>query len=142
MDNDADDHLITLQTFSSGFKANLLKARLEDSGIQAFVFDEHISTIKPHYNNLIGGIKLKVREADKEAALALLSVENSFPLTNEHGEIIKCPKCGSENIESGATGIKSVKSLIAFLIGVITFSYPLHMDSMYSCGNCGHFFKK
>ena len=142
MEDTFNNGLITIMIFSSGFKANLLRTRLEDSGIVAFVFDENITSINPLYNHLVGGIKLKVRESDKEAALQILSAENLFPLTNEKGEIIRCPKCSSENIESGATGVKSVKSLLAFLLGVITLSYPLHMDSMFSCGNCGYFFKK
>ncbi len=142
MENSTDDDLITLMTFTSGFKANLLKSRLEDSGIQAFVFDENISTVHPLYNNLVGGIKLKVREADREEASILLSAENTFPLTNEAGEVISCPKCHSQNIEPGATAIKSIKSFFGFLLGVLTFSYPLHLDAMYSCGNCGQLFKR
>ncbi len=141
MMNTEQDTLVTIMTMENGFKANLLRVRLEDSGIQAFVFDENVATINPLYHNLIGGIKVKIKESDKEKALELLKAENYFELTTEAGEILQCPKCQSENIEPGIKSVRSVKSFFALFFGLITGTYPLHLDNLYYCNSCGNLFK-
>ena len=63
---------IVLQSFDNPFQANLIKSKLEDSGIACFLTDENISTINPIYGFAIGGIKLNISEKDYQYALSIL----------------------------------------------------------------------
>lgn len=133
--------LITFKTCSTGFEANLLKEKLEDSGIMAFVFDENMVTMNPLYNVTVGGIKLKIRESDKSQAMAILGEGNLFPLTDEEGKSIHCPKCQSENIDPGYKGIRSFPAFFSYLLSLLTFTYPLYSDTLKCCRDCKHYFK-
>jgi len=66
------DALILIATFSHPFEAHLAKGKLESEGIEAFIADENIVGINWLYSNLVGGVKLKVREEDRDRALKLL----------------------------------------------------------------------
>jgi hypothetical protein len=66
------DALTLIATFSHPFEAHLAKGKLESEGIEAFIADENIVGINWLYSNLVGGVKLKVREEDKERALKIL----------------------------------------------------------------------
>lgn len=61
--------LITVQTFDNPIDLALLKSKLESEGIKCFVFDEHTVTLQPLLSNGVGGIKLKINEADTDQAI-------------------------------------------------------------------------
>jgi hypothetical protein len=52
--------------------AYLLRARLEGSGITAYVRDENLITLDWLYSNAVGGVKVDVMGEDYESALELL----------------------------------------------------------------------
>jgi hypothetical protein len=43
-------------------EANIVKAKLEDSGFACFLADENVATLNPLYNQAIGGVKLTLKE--------------------------------------------------------------------------------
>jgi hypothetical protein len=137
---EADD-LTTLAVFDNGFQANLLRAKLTDCGIDAYVFDENTITLNPLYSNLLGGIKVKVRITDLQEAREVYSEINNTPITDENDEIIYCPKCNSDKISPGLKSVKSTKSILAYLAAIFTGTYPLHTDTIYYCRKCNHGFK-
>jgi hypothetical protein len=53
-------------------EALLAKSMLDSAGIESFLGDENLVRLDWFYSNLIGGIKLMVREEDAETARALL----------------------------------------------------------------------
>jgi hypothetical protein len=53
-------------------EAMIAKSMLDSAGIECFLGDENIVRIDWLYSNLIGGIKLMVRQEDAEAARSLL----------------------------------------------------------------------
>jgi len=55
-----DDEIIVYRTFYNPIEANIIKAKLEDSGIPCFLTDENVATIQPLFNQAIGGVKLNV----------------------------------------------------------------------------------
>jgi hypothetical protein len=63
--------LVTLETFSSSWEAQLARACLEAEGIHAVIADEHFFRL---YNPLssLGGVRLQVRPDDLEQAGELL----------------------------------------------------------------------
>lgn len=62
-----------LRTFSKPFEAELAKSYLASFGIEAELFDQHTISINWLYSDLLGGIKLMVKEEDLETAARLLS---------------------------------------------------------------------
>ena len=53
-------------------EALLAKSMLDSAGIESFLGDENLVRLDWFYSNLVGGIKLLVREEDAETARALL----------------------------------------------------------------------
>ena len=58
-------------------EAMIAKSMLDSAGIECFLGDENLVRIDWFYSNLIGGIKLMVREEDAETARKLL--EENIP---------------------------------------------------------------
>lgn len=137
-----NEKLVTLKTFDSGFPAQLLKSKLEASGIDSVIFNENTVTLNPLISNAIGGILLKIRESDLEKANEVLLEISNSPLINEYEEVIRCPKCNSDKIESTSKAIKSKKSIFAYILALLTTTYPLHTDLVYRCMNCNSEFEK
>ena len=65
----------TLASFNLPMDAYLLRARLEGSGIAAYVRDENLITLDWLYSNAVGGVKVDVMDEDYEQALQLLESE-------------------------------------------------------------------
>ncbi len=61
-----------LASFSQPMDAYLLRARLEGSGITAYVRDENLITLDWLYSNAVGGVKVDVADEDYERARELL----------------------------------------------------------------------
>jgi|SRR6516162_9915574 hypothetical protein len=69
--------LVTIRKFRDLPEALLAQGRLESSGIQAFLFDDNMVRMDWLISNLLGGVKLKVEEANVEIAEEILSQEVS-----------------------------------------------------------------
>ena len=74
--DDAGDELVTVRTCVWGHEAEFFRSVLEGSGIEAFIPDEQMGTLRPHLFLGTGGVRLQVRAADEERARDVLdSVE-------------------------------------------------------------------
>jgi Putative prokaryotic signal transducing protein len=67
--------LVTIRKFRDLPEALLAQGRLESSGIQAFLFDDNMVRMDWLISNMLGGVKLKVEEANVEIAEEILSQE-------------------------------------------------------------------
>ncbi|MGC1501765.1 MAG: DUF2007 domain-containing protein, partial [Terriglobales bacterium] len=67
------DEFVTLRQFRDLPEALLAKGSLESAGIEALLADDNMIRLDWFYSNLLGGIKLKVRAEDAEAANEILS---------------------------------------------------------------------
>lgn len=65
----------TIATFTDPMGAHLLIARLEGSGVRAYIRDENMVAVDWLYANAIGGVKVDVADEDLERALELLADE-------------------------------------------------------------------
>ncbi|MRJ09964.1 hypothetical protein EDL98_02555 [Ornithobacterium rhinotracheale] len=66
------DELITLQTFTNDFEAEVVKGRLEAEGVKAYLFNENsVYTLGFTINNA-GEIQLKINAKDLEKAKHIL----------------------------------------------------------------------
>ena len=63
---DPTKNIITFCSFDNPVIANLVKSKLEDAGIPCFLTDENTLSLMPFFNPILGGIKLKIFEADQE----------------------------------------------------------------------------
>ena len=75
-----EQNLITIATFDSEPEFLLARTRLESADIECFAPGENMLRIAGWHSHILGGIKLQVREADAEDALAIL--KETAPLGN------------------------------------------------------------
>jgi hypothetical protein len=129
--------LVTLKTFESAIDAHILRSRLSNEGITAFVFDENIMTLNPLYNIMVGGIKLKVSQADVEKATNILQSIEGGPLLDGDDRIVACPACQSTNLYSGFKSMKGITGLMSAILALFLGTYPLYYKTVFRCKDCG-----
>ncbi len=92
---------VTLRQFLDLPDALLAKGSLESAGIQAYLVDDNMIRMDWFISNLLGGIKLKVRAEDAEAASEILNQPIPEMLDVEgvgNFEQPKCPRCQSLDV--------------------------------------------
>src|SRR5437868_5263414 len=94
------ERLITVATYAFSWEAQLAKARLASEGITSVLADENAAGFYgPH---AIGGIKLRVREEDRDRATDLLRTHRPlsqlYLVTEEDALRTRCPGCRSEDV--------------------------------------------
>lgn len=114
-----------------------IKSLLEETGIQAEIFDENISRIAPHYSLIVGGPRVVVQE--KDAALAKELIQDYLKNTsikkteNSPDQQERCPHC-----KSNAVSAKKRSFLLPSLIVSLIFFLPVPiMKHFYQCNDCG-----
>ena len=133
--------LITIKTFDNSFETHLLKTKLESEGINCYIFDENIVSMNPLFNNVIGGIKLKVNSKSIEKAKEILIELDNSKTTNNNGDVVSCPKCNSEDYYSGYKSMKGTKGIISICISFLFLIFPIYFKTVNKCKSCGHEFK-
>lgn len=118
-----------------------MKAKLESENIMCFLFDENIVGLNPLYNITVGGIKLKVEKADLAKARIILEKVTESPLANQDGEIVKCPKCMSDDIYSGFKSMKGTKGILSAILSLALMVFPVYYKTVLKCKKCGNEFK-
>lgn len=144
-----NDKTVVYSTYYNPMEANIIRAKLEDSGFACFLADENVATIQPLYNQAIGGVKLIVFERDVEAINTLLAEDNSLAFDSS-AEIVSdqesveeqlvCPKCGSKNVSYGMATEKK-HSLWATILAFLTFTTPIQANKCNHCYDCGYEFE-
>jgi hypothetical protein len=116
-------------------EALLGKSMLESAGIESFLGDENLVRLDWFYSNLVGGIKLMVREEDAETARKLLekNIPGKLEVTGV-GEYAQpaCPKCGS--LDVSFDGLDKKIAYTGFFLGV---PIPVNRKGG-KCHTCGH----
>jgi hypothetical protein len=73
------ERLVTVETFSSPWQAQLARACLESEGIHAVVADEHFFRLYGALSGTMGGVKLQVRPEEAQRAAELLRTRQPIP---------------------------------------------------------------
>ncbi len=127
--------MVTLTTCSNLDEAYLLKARLEGSGIEAFLPDEFLSQNDWGCINALGGVRVQVQPEDVNTARDILGEtrrQQAEPL-----EILTCPDCGSHDVQQDTTNRGYA------LLSLILFCIPLPFSrKRFVCDACGHQWKQ
>lgn len=137
------DQIVTLETYYDPMLAEIIKGKLEANGISCYLGDEYINTIMPIYNQLTGGVKLRVFERDLEKAKLVIAEDDHLEIEEESltDDTVICPNCSSKNTRYGqATERKhgwfgiiiSFLASIAFVVGI----YPFYAHKTWHCFNC------
>lgn len=98
------DRLVTVAAFSEPIEAHLARSRLECEGLSCSLADEHIVGVYWLSTQAVGGVKLQVRERDREQALRVLEEASARPASSAEwvtGDLDapRCPACGSLRVE-------------------------------------------
>jgi len=133
--------LITIKTFDNFGEAHVLRAKLESEGVACYLFDENMMTLNPLYNVTIGGIKLKINDADKALAQQIISEIEVTPFTNKADKVLKCPNCQSTDLYSGFISMKGFKGILTSIVSFLLFIYPFYIKRVYKCKKCNTEFK-
>ena len=127
LDDDGFSGLIVVRRFSFPSEAEVAQRRLEAEGFPACVLQADIVTMNWLFSNMVGGVKLCVREEDAEEALVVLDWDLTTP---EPGE--RCPKCGSVEVRYEKYNLRWVYAII------LLFKIPLPIKKeRWTCRRCG-----
>lgn len=83
--------LATVGSYPDYIQDHLARLRLEATGIEAVIEDEHTTSLGFAHGPAIGGLKLRVVESDIEAALRILYGEKKTSVAKRY----RCPRCAS-----------------------------------------------
>ncbi len=129
--------LETIKTFDNPINAHILKTRLESEGIECYLFDENISTLNPLFNISVGGIKLNIKNTDRDKAQAIIQEIEGNDLLDEEDHTIYCPKCNSKHLYAGFKSMKDFKGIMSAIIAFVFMVFPIYFKTVYRCKDCG-----
>lgn len=129
---------VVIRRFRDLPEASIAKSILDSAGIESFLSDDNVVRLDWFYSNLVGGIKLLVREEDAQAASELLSqsVPERFN-ANETGEYEQpqCPRCHSFDVTF--EGLDRRLTYAGLFLGL-----PIPItDEGWKCLSCKHTWK-
>jgi hypothetical protein len=88
----------TIANFWKPEDAHLLRLRLGEAGIPAFLQNEHTTQIHPWRAAAVGGVSVQVSDADFDAAQRILSTAAPDPtptFSATESDILRCFACGT-----------------------------------------------
>lgn len=122
----------TIATFTKPEEAHLMRMRLEEAGIEAFLLDEHMIQMDLLQSNAIGGVRVQIADEDIQAARELLSSDAGAGAA-EPLDSPACPKCGSTAVER-----ENFSRRFAY-ISLLLFGIPLlFIRRRLRCSDCLH----
>jgi hypothetical protein len=134
------DELITLWRYRDLSKALVVQSKLDAEGFVSFLADENVLRLNWFWSNAFGGVRLCVRQEDREAALAVLTEEIPEGFTaddvGEHYEQPSCKKCGSRDVSFETLH----RGVALFALWTLSLPLPVPVNSWH-CENCGHEWK-
>lgn len=129
------DEVVVIRKFRDFPEAMVAKGALDSAGIECFLADENMIRMDWFYSNLLGGLKLAVREEDVNAALDVLEQ----PLPAEFDveglgkfEQPRCPECSSLGIV-----FESIDKQLSVATMFLNFPVPVPRNR-WKCQACGH----
>ena len=135
------ERLVTLETFTTPWEAQIARARLEAEGIHSVIADENFVRLYWALSSALGGVKLQVREEDAARAAEMLRDRDPIPeiylLTEEDAALPRCPGCKSDNLDFERW------SRLGFFGSWVILGVPLPIPRRrWICRNCGEDWKE
>jgi hypothetical protein len=129
------DKFVILRQFRDLPEALLAKGSLESAGIEALLADDNLIRLDWFYSNLLGGIKLKVRSEDAEAANEILNQPIPETVDVEGvGEYKqpKCPRCQSLDVS-----FQELNEFLSYGSAYLGVPIPVYRKA-WTCHACGN----
>jgi hypothetical protein len=129
---------VTVGWYWNPLAAWLVRNRLVEEGLRAFVVDEFVPTVNWFYANAVRGIKVQVPRSEADAAQRVLASSSAdvfgpVDAPKRPGERTKCSRCKSRNVG------RERYSLRAVFLSLFVFGFPLPIRSTTQCCfDCGH----
>lgn len=131
----------TIASYRDLLLAELAKSKLESEGIYCFLENENLVGVNWLYSFAVGGVKVRVKAEDVEAALEILNKDQSSVLDEMEEDFPPptqdevCSKCGSSNLEllDASRKAGALSLLLAFPF--------IFFRKRYRCKDCGHIMK-
>jgi ribosomal protein S27AE len=126
--------VVSIRKFRDLHEALLAKGALDSAAIESFLVDDNMIRMDWFWSNLIGGIKLCVKQEDAEAALDLLeqSIPGEFEVEGVgQYEQPRCPKCRSLDIV-----FEHLNQPVAWVSAYVLAPIALHRKR-WVCHSCG-----
>jgi hypothetical protein len=116
-------------------EASIAKSILDSAGIESVLVDDNIVRIDWFYSNLVGGIKILVREEDAETAAKLLEQEVPVKFDVDgigEYEQPRCPNCKSMDVSFN--GLDKRTTYTGLFVGL-----PIPITNKgWKCHTCGN----
>jgi Putative prokaryotic signal transducing protein len=129
------NHTVTMRQFRDLPEALLAKGSLESAGIQTYLVDDNMIRMDWFISNLLGGIKLKVRSEDAEAAREILNQPIPETLDVEgvgSFEQPKCPRCQSLDVS-----YEELNKFVSYGTAYVGIPIPVYKMG-WTCHVCGN----
>ncbi|MBL7645762.1 MAG: hypothetical protein JNK74_06160 [Candidatus Hydrogenedentes bacterium] len=124
---------VIIGTYPEATAAHLARVRLDAEGIESWLVDENFASTYPFYTQVIGGVKLAVREDDALAATSVIQGLDATQQARYQQNLSQCPMCGSKNVGENAMRF--------FWLLLLTFmTCGLYLPLFYrrhKCQDCG-----
>lgn len=127
--------LVTLRQFRDLPEALLAKGALESAGIESFLADDNMVRLDWFISNLIGGIKIKVKPEDLEAAHEILDqpIPEGFEVDGVGDyQQPRCPRCQSLDVT-----FQQLNQPVAYGSAWFSVPLPIHYKA-WRCRSCKH----
>lgn len=120
---------IKLITCENLQKANIIKGRLINEGIEAFTTNENSATLLPHLNGMLGsGIQIYVNKESYDQAISIIN-------ENTATDKVTCPYCGSENVVFNL-GAHKTRKIVTIILSLLVFIPFGNIKNKSYCKNC------
>lgn len=124
---------VIIGTYPEATAAHLARLRLDAAGIKSWLVDENIASAYPFYTQVIGGVKLAVREDDALAASSVIQGLDAAEQARYQQNLHQCPMCGSKNV-----GENAMRFLWLLLLTFMTCGLYLQLCyRRHKCKDCG-----
>lgn len=122
---------IVIRSFHNPIPAQITAAKLEEAGIETFLFGEGSVSLASIYNSRNGGIRLAVKKEDEPKAIQYL-----FEFDEAYKKAAVCTKCGSNDFD--VVESDHVVNTISSIINRIVSGSSQQKNDCYRCRNCGN----
>jgi hypothetical protein len=126
MEEPIEERIIVFESYDTVVKASLAKTKLDAYGIPCFLTEENLTSLYPVSIGVFPGVRLHIFERDLEEVKNVLDhqAQDAF---------IKCPGCGSIQLEKNHSVWARIAASAMLLVGII---FPIEPKE-YKCHSCG-----
>lgn len=125
---------VVVAAFPQATMAHLARVQLESQGIEAWVDNEHFSSVYPLPAGMASGVQLKVWEQDAEAAAEYMRGLDEAARKEQEVALRACPQCHSANSRENGMGRIALAALTMLTCGMYL---PLFYWR-WACRDCGY----